>query len=143
MRKKTKTEYEKLRDKWYEKLRKLELKKPEEERWTDIEHSEDMLTEYSSVYFKKHTHEEIEAKQRYHDMAISFLEHYKFETNKDRIIWEYHANNISVRDIAELLKKVKIRTNRNSVSQVVRRLKVKMFDMLWAPLKEYHEGADE
>lgn len=135
MRKKTKTEYEKQREKWYGKLKKSGFR--------DIEHDDDTLTEYSSVYFKKHTFEEIEAKQRYHDMAISFLEHYKFETNKDRIIWEYHANNISVRDIAELLKKVKIRTNRNSVSQVVRRLKVKMFDMLWAPLKEYHEGSDE
>ena len=131
MRKKTKNEYERERDKWYAKLKKDGFK--------DIEHSEDILTEYSTVFFKNHTVEEIEAKQRYHDMANAFLEHYKFENKRDRIIWEYHTNGISARDIASLLKKVKIKTNRTTISQTILRLKVKMFDLLWAPLKEYHE----
>lgn len=138
-----KNEYEKLRDKWYKKLAKEELKKPEEERYIDIEQDEDTLKGYASVLAYRHTHEEIQEKQRYHDMALAFLEQYKFETSRDRIIWEYHTNFLSVRDITESLKKVKIKTNRNSVAQVIRRLKVKMFDMLWAPLKEYHEGANE
>jgi hypothetical protein len=127
--------FKKLQDKWYAKLKKSGFK--------DIEHDEDTLTEYSSVYFKKHTYDEMVEKQRYHDMANSFLEQYKFETEKDKLIWDYHTNGLSVRDIADLLKKVKLRANRNSVAQDIRRLKAKMFDMLWAPLKEYHEGSDE
>ena len=125
----------KLQQKWYAKLKKDGFK--------DIEHDEHTLTEYSSVYFKKHTHDEIVEKQRYHDMSTAFLEQYKFENNVDRIVWEYHTNGISVRDITQLLKKIKVKTNRNSVAQLIRKLKVKMFDMLWAPLKEYHEGSDE
>lgn len=143
MRRKPKTEYEKLRDKWYSKLRKEELKKPEEDRYVDIEQDPDTLKGYSSVFAYKHTHEEIVEKQRYNDMVNAFLEQYKFDSTRDRVVWEYHTNGISARDITLLLKKVKIKTNKTTINQVINRLKVKMFDMLWAPLKEYHEGHDE
>lgn len=142
MSRKPKNAYEKLRDKWYKKL-KTTKSEQYPDGFKDIEHSEEMLTEYSSVYFKKHSYEEVEEKQRYHDMAVSFLEQYKFTSDRDKVIWEYHTNGISARDITKLFKKVKIQTNKTTVNQVINRLKIKMFDMLWAPLKEYHEGTDE
>lgn len=132
---KPKTEYEKLRDKWYTKLKK--------DGFEDIEQDPDTLKGYSSIFAYKHTHEEIVEKQRYNDMANAFLEQYKFDSTRDRVVWEYHTNGISARDITLLLKKVKIKTNKTTINQVINRLKVKMFDMLWAPLKEYHEGHDE
>lgn len=131
MRRKPKTEYEKLRDKWYKKLEKTGFK--------DIEQDEDTLKGYASVFAYRHTHDEIVEKQQYFYMAAAFLDQYKFSTERDRIIWEYHANGIDAVAISKTLKAVNIKAGKTTVKDTIQRLKIKMFDLLWAPLKEYHE----
>lgn len=128
-----KVDFKKLQEKWYKKL--------EKSGFHDIESDEDNLKVWSSIFAAKHTKEVLQAKISYYQMASSFLEEYKFSSNVDKIIWEYHTNGIGVRDIAATLNKTKIlKTNRTDVWKIIKRLKHTMFDMYMAPKKEYYEG---
>jgi DNA-binding NarL/FixJ family response regulator len=124
-------DFKKLQDKWYKKL--------EKSRFEDIEQDENLLKKWSSKLSLSYSHEEIAEKQKYFTMAEEFLNQYKFASKRDRIIWEYHCNGLSIREIADTLKKVRIKIKKSAVQNVVQRLKIKMFDLLWVPLKEYHE----
>lgn len=93
-------DYEKLRAIWYKKLQK--------EGFKDIEQDEDNLKEWSTKFFLNHDKTTREAKESYYSMATQFLNEYNFESNLDKVIWEYHANAMSVREIAETLRKAKI-----------------------------------
>lgn len=104
-------DYKTLRDQWYKKLEKAGFE--------DIEDVKtDMLKSWSSKFTRvdKDTHRtraqnslvERKAKQRYYQLATYFLNDYAFESNLDKIIWEYHTEGISVRDISRLLKKAKV-----------------------------------
>lgn len=97
---KTPNDYEKLRAIWYKKL--------EKDGFTDIEQLDGNLKQWSTRFVGKHSQVTREAKQAYYSMASRFLSEYTFESSLDRIIWEYHSNGMSVRDIADTLKKAKI-----------------------------------
>lgn len=61
--------------------------------------------------------------QDYYTMATHFLNDYKFETEMDKIIWEYHTEGLSIRSIVSVLKKARVRRmGRDSVWKVVNRL---------------------
>lgn len=63
-------------------------------------------------------------------MATKFLNDYKFETNRERIIWEYHTEGISVRDIVKLLKKARLkRVYRRIVWETISKLENTMKKM--------------
>ena len=129
-----KTEYEKQREIWYKKLKKSGFE--------DIEQDDFNLKTNSSVFFKNHTFEVWTAKATYYQMASNFLEEYKFNSRIEKVIWEYHSNGISFRDISKLLKKAKIKsisTNRQDIWLIVKRLKATMYSMYTAPKEEYHE----
>lgn len=130
-KKKSKT-YEQFRDEWYKKLAK--------EGFTDIENDEDHLKFYTSRFAADFTQETWAAKTAYYQMAENFLNDYKFETHLERAIWEYHTNALSYRDIAKILKKLRLvkRMNRTTIYQIIKRLKVKMFDMYMVKHRESH-----
>lgn len=111
---KPKNEYEKLRAVWYKKL--------ESEGFEDIEQDEDNLKVWSSQFRRKKSVDTWQAKAAYYYMAENFLREHTFENNLDRIVWEYHSNAISIRDIVKLLKKVRIVRDHNWVHSVVKRL---------------------
>lgn len=48
------------------------------------------------------------AKAEYYRLAERFLNEYEFENQLDKIMWEYHVNAISYRDIAITLDKLAI-----------------------------------
>lgn len=114
-----------LKDKWYGKLDKDEF--------NDIESDEDNLKVWSSFLFGKNRAGSQfggwQFKAEYYYMASQFLEQYKFDNNRDKIIWDYHSNGISIAEIAKTLKKVKIKTTINIVQKTIIRLKLKMYDM--------------
>jgi hypothetical protein len=120
-------------EKWYAKLKR--------EGFNDIESDEFNLKEWSNVFFKTHSIAQIQAKQAYYQMASNFLTEYRFDTPREKIIWEYHSNGISLREIGTILKKAKIEkaTNRTDIWKIVKRLKLVMYEMYMAPKKEYHE----
>lgn len=117
-----------LQDKWYKKL--------EKSGFQDIESDEDNLKVWSSVFFARHSIEQIQAKQAYYQMATNFLEDNNFENKRDRIIWEYHANGISYRDISKVLKRVRIKLSHTAVQNIVHKLQVAMYLMYKTPQVE-------
>jgi transposase-like protein len=137
MPKNKKPDYEKEKAKWYKKL--------ENSGFVDIEQDEDNLKKWSSVFTAevgKHSLELWKIKAEYFQMATNFLEEYKFDNNVEKVIWEYHANGLSIREIADLLKKARVKSvgvKKSNVSLIIKRLKNSMYAMYVAPTEEYHE----
>lgn len=135
----TKAEYEELRNKWYKKLSKVK-DDVYPDGFTDIESYENILKVYSSDYFnsRRATRSAVtqnggwQAKATYYSMAERYLQEYPFETRKEQIIWEYHTNAISIRDIVRLLRKVRIQMKRTAIFEVIKTHKKKMFELFMA-----------
>ena len=117
------TEYEKLRAIWYKKL--------EKEGFVDIETDENNLKSWSAKFASKRSQDLWQAKEAYYYMATNFLNDYKFESSFEKIVWEYHTNAISIRDIVKLLrKKTKVTPiNRTFIWSIVNRLETTMKKM--------------
>ena len=116
-----------LQDKWYTKLKK--------DGFEDIESDEDNLKVWSSVLFARHSIEQIQAKQAYYTMATNFLEDYKFKTRREEIIWTYHSEGISYRDISKLLKRVRVKLSHTAVQNIVHKLQAAMYLMYKMPIE--------
>lgn len=98
---KPKTEFDKLQEEWYRKLR--------ESGFNDIESDEFNLKIWSDRFIQQHADPVLwQAKEEYYRLAERFLNEHKFESNLDKVIWEYHANALSARSIAALLAKANI-----------------------------------
>lgn len=117
-----KKEFEKLKKTWYKKLK--------EEGFVDIEADEDTLKSWDSGGYHRSrvsTEQTLWMQQNaeaYYGLASSFLHEFKFETELDKVIWEYHSNGISVRNITKLLKNAGIKKiNRTAVWIVVKKCK--------------------
>ncbi len=127
---------------WYKKL-ETDSKTNPEEGFVDIERHgryEGMLKIYSSEFYSKDYDKVVrDSKQEYYQLALNFLESYKFESNREKIIWEYHSNGISMRDISKLLKKIRVKMNRNDVCTLINRLKFSMYQMYVKPRAAQHE----
>ncbi len=137
MSKPKKTKFQFLQEKWYAKLAKSGFE--------DIEKDERYLKKYSNQVHIHSNQTSWEAKAAYFQMASNFLEDYKFASNLDRTIWEYHANGLSLNEIAATLKKVKPKSRkitRDIAFSVIKALKFKMYTLYMQPMKEYHESID-
>jgi hypothetical protein len=111
----------------YNKIRALWYKKLEKEGFKDIEDDQGRLKAWSSRFSHTRIKELYEDKQPYYNMATQFLNDYKFESRLEKIIWEYHANALSVRDITTILRKTKVaKTNRTTIWQTIKRLEEHM-----------------
>lgn len=120
-----------LKDIWYKKL--------EDAGFDDIEQDEEKLKVWSTIFFARYNKTTVDAKIMYAQMAENFLREYRFDSDLDKVIWEYHSTNLSYRDITAILKKVKIKTNRTYVGRIINRLKKSMFAMYMVDMGEYHE----
>lgn len=130
--KKPRTEFEKLQAVWDKKLK--------DSGFNDIETRDDRLKSWSTKLFFYHQADAWEAKRSYYQMAENFLTEYKFDTEREKTIWAYHAEGISCRDIAKIFKDAKIKgLSKSMVFAVIKKLKMKMYDMYMTPKKEYHE----
>lgn len=111
------SDFKKLKAKWYAKLKKAGFE--------DQELNENDLHENSMRFSLQHDYNAVlwEAKQAYYIMAEHFLNEYKFATEIEKVIWEYHTNALSVRDIATTLKSAGVkRFAKNKVHSIVYRL---------------------
>lgn len=120
---KSRNDYEKLRDKWYAKLKK--------EGFEDIEVNEAELKEYSaSTLRRKRDFNNWQDKAAYYSMATNFLNDYRFASELEKVMWEYHSNAISIRDIVKLLSKAKVaKLNRHDVWVIINKLRKTMMKM--------------
>lgn len=100
---------------WYKKLKDSGFK--------DIEYAGGGIkASYSRAYGDKNTVVR-EAREEYYYMAYHFLHSHAFKSELEKVIWEYHTNGLSVREIAKVLTKAKIKKmGKDSVWYVVRRL---------------------
>lgn len=115
-------QYQKLREVWYKKLSKAGFE--------DAEENENSLKQYSSRFATPVAIRNWHAKSEYYSMAGQFLHNYKFESPLQKTIWEYHLNGIGVRDIAKLLKRVKIfKPNKDNIQKIIADLVIKMKEM--------------
>lgn len=127
----------KLQD--YKTLKAIWYKKLEKSGFEDIEAEDERLKAWSSQFKRQRSVDSWEAKAAYYSMADSFLNDYKFASRIERIIWEYHANGLSIRGIVETLNKVrKKKTHRTEVWLTVNRLETAMKNMYmnYGPLNE-------
>lgn len=103
-----------LKEQWAEKLKKSGFE--------DIEQDE--------FYFKTGSKGVIdprrvtwESQAEYYQLSRYFLNDYTFQSERELIVWEYHTNGISIRDIAETLKKVGVKKfGRKPVREMIKRL---------------------
>ena len=126
------SDYEKLKAIWYEKL--------EKEGFNDIESDEFTIKNPSSKLNSKYYREAEGRATAYYRLVDNFLNEYKFADRTEEIMWEYHANGMSCREITETLRKVNlIKTNRTSVWVVIKRLEQEMFNMYLTGYEEDKE----
>jgi hypothetical protein len=111
--------FQELQTKWYEKLEKSGFKDIEKKHVGEMNWPSDFVRESRMIGWQ--------AKQEYYRMAEHFLTEHKFKNRLERIIWEYHANGISVRNIVVTLQKVKVKgLDRNVVWKIVNKLETIM-----------------
>jgi hypothetical protein len=103
---------------WYKKLKKS--------GFDDIEQDEFYLKKWSNRFENLAASNDPEhwfkPKQDYYYYATQFANTYKFKSNKEKLIWEYHSNGISMREIAKLLKKVRIYISHETVRAILKPL---------------------
>lgn len=117
-----KQDYQSLKEVWYKKL--------ERSGFEDIEKDELNLKQYSSRFNQDAVVRNWYAKREYYSMAGQFLHTYKFGSNLEKVIWEYHTESISVRNIAKLLNKTKVtKTNKDKVLAVITKLDKEMYKL--------------
>lgn len=115
----------KLVKEWYAKAKEAGFK--------DIEYYDGTIKAGHARYPNSTDPIRILATMEYYNMASRFLHDHKFEKEIYRVIWEYHAEGISSRNIAKILRDVKIRTkigkSHNSIAIIIRELSAKMKEM--------------
>ncbi len=121
------TELERLQKVWYAKLKKEGFNDIEDARNPDLNLTNHDAFSQSNKY-GQHTPLWRQSKEEYYQMATYFLNHYKFASNLEKIIWEYHTNAMSRQDIAATLKKMRLlKTGEFGVGAIIRKLKKIMF----------------
>lgn len=144
-------EYDDLRKIWYAKLKNtkfveapknkiFELDQTEETKFNDIEQSDGNLKIWSSRFRTPAAVRNWKTKSSYYYMANHFLTEHKFINKTEKLIWEYHANGASIRNIVKILKtkltdKQSAKYNRNDVWEIIKRLSNIM--------KKTHNSADD
>lgn len=122
-------QFEKLRQKWYSKLKK--------DGFDDIEDSSGNIKNLHKSKFlpSKHkgtSYEGIklrnDAKQEYYRFAEQFLHDYPFDTKLEQLIWQYHSEGIGYRHIPAELKKHRFTMGHDSVRKKIDELKKIMLD---------------
>lgn len=104
-----------LREVWYKKL--------ERSGFDDIEATEYRLKRSVHDFTLPVVNRDWYAKNEYYSMAGLFLNSYKFKSNIEKVIFEYHANGISVRDIAKIISKARVlKADRNRVWYILKPL---------------------
>lgn len=110
-----KTEYERIRDVWYKKLK--------DSGFEDIEQPGGSINSGvpRSMNFQEEDLRQIT--QDYYCMAYHFLNSYEFDSELERVIWDYHTNGLSLRNIVKLLKQTKVsKASKDKVWRIVSRL---------------------
>lgn len=98
---KKKSEFERVQDFWYKKLK--------DSGFNDIEYADGSIAVGLPRSVKWKDEDLRQITQDYYCMAYHFLNSYQFDTELEKIMWEYHSEGLSARDISKLLKQTKVK----------------------------------
>lgn len=112
----------------FKKLKAVWDKKLAKSGFNDIEQEDENLKTWTTGILKKRTSiEAYKAKETYFQLAGQFLYSHKFDSKEDMLIWKYHSDGLSSREIVKELKKSnKIKIYRMYVSQLIIKLRNQM-----------------
>lgn len=118
-----------LKQVWYQKLadsgfEDIEDKKNNLESWTVSR----FLTERNNGKDLLEVQQYNSSKEAYYRIAGHFLHDHKFESHKEKLIWGYHCEGISYREIVNILSSLGVKENKSRVNKVVEKLQKLMFD---------------
>jgi hypothetical protein len=88
--------FKKLKERWYKKL--------SDAGFEDVEYDENHLREYDSSITRRYDVHQIGPKAEYYRLAGQFFYDHKFDTARDKSIWDLHSQGLSVTAIAHKLK---------------------------------------
>lgn len=111
---KLKTAFEILQDKWYAKLKKSGFEDAEKNEYS-LYSSSDRFLDPRRIQKKAYNED-------YYALCQQFLTDYKFDSKIEEVIWEYHTNGLTVREIADTLRKVKNFKAKSKIHRIVQRL---------------------
>lgn len=114
-------EFKKLQRKWYAKAKASGFQ--------DIERNEDELHSLTSYAGNnRYNPPRREAWTEYYRLAGQFLNEWKFESASERLIWELHAEGYTIREIAALIKKHRVKIKKSAVGNVIKALYTEMIN---------------
>lgn len=115
-------EFKSLQKKWYKKLEKEEFK--------DVEQDEHRLKQWDSFNFSgRYSSDLFVSKEKYYQLVGQFLHEHKFKTKREYAIWEYHSEGLTIRAIAEEIKRRRFKHNKvMTVYYVIQRLEKEMLN---------------
>ena len=123
---------EELRKIWYKKLKRsgfedieindYDIKNPGY-KYSHMDRRGQFTMDQARIYWA--------AKHEYYYLANQFLHQYAFTSIRERNIWEYHSNGVSIREIVTILNKLPSRkkTNRDTIWKTIRNLSKIMKEM--------------
>ena len=108
-------DFKALQAKWYAKL--------ENSGFEDIEDQHGHLDRHKSLsnIVTHYDQTSFELKQEYYRLAGQFLHDHKFKSKKEMLIWQYHCEGMSIRDIAK-----KMKTYRRKIHETLQALNAEM-----------------
>lgn len=120
---KMKKTLQQLQLEWYKKLK--------DSGFDDIEASETKLRDWSYRFVRRtiNTNDDL---AEYYRLAEFFVQDYKFETELERVIWEYHANGLNYPEILKIMQALPFSKKWKSflpIRRVIYKLRKKMFRM--------------
>lgn len=122
-----------LKKEWYDKLKS--------EGFNDIEVDETRLKTWSysmSRVAYKYKDMMFNSKTDYYRLSEHFLNEFKFESELDKVVWEYHTNGVSRKNIVKILNQLPDKNKHTTLAKIrywLDKLKQKMFR-----LYEVHAG---
>lgn len=128
-RPKRRNEYERQKEIWYKKLKDTGFDDIEV-NYKNLEHIRELpeaFRQHSLPQTQVFNQIKRESTVAYYNMATTFLNDYPFQSERDRVIWEYHSNGLTIREIANLLKDAGLpNVSRNPIWQTIKRLETEM-----------------
>ena len=111
---KKKTEYQEQKEIWYKRLK--------DDGFKDLEHDDGTINIGVPRSMQGQDAELRQLVQDYYCMCYYFLNSHRFENELEKVVWEYHTEGLSVRDISKALKSAEIDMSKDRVWRAVRRL---------------------
>jgi len=115
------TEFKKLKDTWYLKLKKS--------GFDDIEDNKGNLKSWDSFKFIRSSKRNMDKTETYYRYCSYFYWEYKFKNMTEKYIWKRHSEGATIRIIAEELQKKPITLKKSAIQNIVKSLRKKMMDL--------------